>query len=172
MDYLVNNITSDRLLFRKLTPSDFELWLPFHEDKRTSKFWNGLPKDPRTACEADFERTFYRYKNKLGGKFALIGKQNNKLLGLAGLLIQEVNHKKELEIAYSLLPEYWGFGYALEAATECKIFAQKNNLSTSLISIIHIDNIPSQNVAIRNGMTLDFETTYHDNPVYIFRTIR
>ncbi|WP_158974110.1 GNAT family N-acetyltransferase [Cellulophaga sp. L1A9] len=169
MDYLLNNITSERLLFRKLVPSDFELWLPFHEDEITSEFWNGLPEDAVKACKEDFERTFYRYKNNLGGKHALIEKHNNTLIGLAGLLIQEINHTKELEIAYSLLPEYWGRGYASEAALECKKYAQGRNLSSSLISIIHKDNIPSQNVALRNGMAIDVETSYHGNPVYIYR---
>jgi ribosomal-protein-alanine N-acetyltransferase len=171
VDYLLNNIISDRLLFRKLKASDFELWLPFHKDKRTSEFWNGLPEDSQLACKADFERTFYRYENNLGGKLALLSKHNNQLVGLAGLLVQEINQKKEIEIAYSILPEYWGLGYATEAANECKKFAIKNNICHSLISIIHRDNIPSQNVAVRTGMSLDFKTTYHNNPVYIFRTI-
>ncbi|WP_405269578.1 GNAT family N-acetyltransferase [Cellulophaga sp. Ld12] len=169
MDYLLNNSTSDRLLFRKLHPIDFNLWLPFHEDKRTSKFWNGLPENPITACKADFERTLYRYEHNLGGKLALIHKQTRTFIGLAGLLVQEIYEKKEIEIAYSLLPAYWNMGYATEAAKACIGYAISNHLCSSLISIIHKDNIPSQKVAQRNGLTLDFETTYHGNPVYIFR---
>ncbi|KGK30139.1 GNAT family N-acetyltransferase [Cellulophaga sp. E6(2014)] len=169
MDYLLNNSTSDRLLFRKLQPSDFNVWLPFHEDKRTSEFWEGLPENPIEACKADFERTLYRYEHNLGGKLALIHKQTKTFLGLAGLLVQEIHEKKEIEIAYSLLPKHWNMGYATEAAKACIDYAISNNLCSSLISIIHKDNIPSQKVAQRNGLTLDFETTYHGNPVYIFR---
>jgi len=60
-------------------------------------------------------------------------------------------------------------GYATEAAKKCKEFAFENNLAESLISIIHVDNIPSQKVALNNGMFLDKTTIYRDNQVHIFR---
>lgn len=169
MNYLMNSTTSDRLFFRKLILDDFPLWLPFHEDKRTSQFWSGLPEKPEDACTADFDRTFYRYKTNLGGKLALIEKNTLNFIGLCGLLVQEVDGKKELEIAYSLLPKYWKRGFAIEAATHCKKFAAANKLADSLISIIHIDNLPSQKVALNIGMKKDKNTCYNNNPVYIFR---
>ncbi len=169
MDFLLHGEETERLRFRKLVPADFELWLPFHKDKRTSEFWNGLPQDPETACEQDFERTFYRYSNHLGGKQALILKGTGELIGLCGLLVQEVDGQKELEIAYSLLPPFWKRGFATEAAVKCREFAFHNQLAESLVSIIHIGNVPSQKVALNNGMQLDRTTTYNNNPVHIFR---
>ena len=75
----------------------------------------------------------------------------------------------ELEIGYSVLPKFWLQGYAFEAAQKCKEFAFDNNFAPSLISIIHVDNIPSQKVAAKNRMFLDKTTTYKNNPVHIFR---
>lgn len=169
MDFLLHGEESDRLLFRKLVPSDFDDWLPFHEDKRTSEFWDGLPDNPITACKNDMERTFYRYANNLGGKNVLILKENGKLIGQCGLLVQTVDGKQELEVGYSILPEYWKKGFATEAAKKCKKFAQQNKLAKSLISIIHTDNVPSQKVAINNGMELEKTTIYNKNKVHVFR---
>ncbi len=169
MKYLIDNVSSKRLLFRKLTPEDFSLWLPFHEDKNTSKYWSDIHKNSKKACQADFDRTFSRYQNNLGGKVALISKNTNKLIGLCGLLVHEINQVQEIEIAYSLLPKFWGFGYATEAAQRCKLHASSNNLATTLIAIISVDNIPSQKVAINNGMQIDCKTTYANNSVYIYR---
>lgn len=171
MDFLLDGKETKHLLFRKLKPSDFNTWLPFHQDKKTSEFWSGLPQKPEIACQQDIDRTLYRYSNNLGGKQALILKKTNEFIGLAGLLVQEVNGKQELEIAYSLLPKFWGNGYATEAAQACKAYAIKNELVSSLISIIHINNISSQKVAIQNGMQIDTTTTYHNNPVYIYRIV-
>lgn len=168
-NYLLDGFEADRLCFRKVNPSDAKFWLPFHEDPRTSEFWDGLPTDPTTACEQDLERTFYRYSNNLGGKMALISKTTGEFVGQSGLLVQEVDARKELEIAYSLLPKFWKQGYAIEAASACKEYALSKKLSHSLISIIHKDNIPSQKVALKNGMRHDTTTDYHGNPVYIFR---
>ena len=168
-DYLLDGQETERLSFRKIKPSDFEVWLTFHQDKRTSEFWSGLPPNEKIACEQDFERTFYRYENNLGGKQAVVLKGTNELIGLCGLLVQEIDGAQELEIAYSLLPKHWGNGYATEAATKCKEFAFENDLAESLISVIQIDNLPSQKVALNNGMFLDKTTTYSNNQVHIFR---
>nr|WP_298999820.1 GNAT family N-acetyltransferase [uncultured Allomuricauda sp.] len=168
-NYLLEGQSTDRLLFRKVVPSDFETWLPFHEEPLSSQYWEGLPSNPKVACQQQFDRIFERYEHNLGGMNALVLKKNSKMVGLCGLLVQSVDEKDELEIGYSILPQFWNQGLAFEAAYKCKIHAFCNDLAKSLISIIHIDNVPSQKVAIKNGMKLDKTTTYRDNPVHIFR---
>jgi ribosomal-protein-alanine N-acetyltransferase len=100
---------------------------------------------------------------------ALIEKSSGTLVGHAGLLVQVVDGIEELEIAYSLQPHFRGKGFATEAAQAIKQFAFANNFSPSLISIISLTNAPSQRVAIKNGMKIEKQTIYKDNPVYIFR---
>lgn len=170
--FLLEGQETRRLVFRKFERSDFDEWLPFHKDPRSSQYWDGLPQDPIKACEEQFERLFERYDNNLGGMNAMILKETRALIGMAGLLVQTVDETQELEIGYSILPEYWKKGYATEAAIKCKDYAFENKMGSSLISIIHIDNIPSQKVALNNGMHLDKTTTYKDNPVHIFRIAR
>ncbi|WP_400072489.1 GNAT family N-acetyltransferase [Zobellia russellii] len=171
MDLLLEGKETQRLLFRKVIPSDFDLWLPFHEDKRSNQFWEGLPKDPKIACQQQFDYIFERYENNLGGMNALISKSTGEFIGLCGLLKQTVDGIEELEIGYSILPKYWRQGYASEAALACKTYTKHSQLTDSLISIIQVDNIPSQKVALTNGMYLDKTTTYHNNTVHIFRVL-
>jgi RimJ/RimL family protein N-acetyltransferase len=78
----------------------------------------------------------------------------------------------ELEIGYSLLPEFWNRGFATEAAMKCRDVAFARNYSPSLISIISLTNKPSSRVAEKNGMTIDKQSVYYDNPVNIFRITR
>lgn len=169
MDYLLHGETSERLTYRKLLPSDFDLWLPFYSDPSSFQYWSEEIKNPVQACENWFEKAFYRYRNNLGGMNALILKENGTFIGQCGLLTQTVDDIEELEIGYSLLRPFRNMGYATEAAIKCKSFAFEHNLAKSLISIIHIDNKPSQQVALKNGMLLDKTTTYKDNPVHIYR---
>lgn len=170
--YILKNQESNRLYFRKIVPEDFITWLTFYKNPKSTQYWEGLPKKPKEACKEQFDRIFERYNKNLGGMNALILKDTEKLIGMCGLLIQQVDHIEELEIGYSVLPKYWRKGYAFEAAEKCKNFAFINNLATSLISIIHIHNIPSQKVALKNKMFLDKTTSYKDNPVHIYRVIR
>lgn len=170
--YLLENQTSERLIFRKLKESDFEEWLPFYHNPKSTQYWEGLPAYPIEACTSQFDRVFERYENDLGGMNALISKETGELVGICGLLVQMVDNIEELEIGYSILPKFWLQGYAFEAAQKCKEFAFENSFSDSLISIIHVDNVPSQKVAQKNGMFLDKTTTYKNNPVHIFRVKR
>jgi len=155
--------------FRKLQTSDFDLWLPFHKNPLSFKHWEDMPKDPLVACQHWFDKAFYRYENNLGGMNVLEAKSNQAFIGQCGLLKQTVDGIEELEVGYSILPKYWRQGYATEAAIKCKVFAQEHKLAKTLISIIHVNNIASQKVAINNGMLQEKTTIYQNNPVHIFR---
>lgn len=171
MDLLLEGEESNRLIFRKVAKTDFDSWLPFHQDPLSSIHFAGEVFEPEVACQNWFTKVFNRYENNLGGLNALISKDSGKLIGMCGLLIQTVDDTQELEIGYSILPEYWRQGYASEAAKKCKAYAFKHKLAESIISIIHIDNIGSQKVALNNGMHLDKTTTYKGIPVHIFRIL-
>ena len=169
MKYLLEGEESDRLIYRKLVESDFDAWLPFHQEPTSMQYWSGPREEPKVACSKWFDKVYYRYDNELGGHNALISKATGAFIGMCGLLIQTVDNMEELEIGYSILPEYWKKGYASEAAIKCREYATENKLRDSLISIIHIDNLPSRKVALNNGMELDKKTSYKGIPVDIFR---
>ena len=169
MKYLLVGQSSKRIAFRKARKSDFIKWLAFFKNPITSRFWVMDDEAPETKCEKWYVKQFYRYENDLGGLLALTEKSTGRFMGHCGLILQTVDDKKELEIGYHLLPEFWGQGYAIEAAQKCRDFAFENNLTDSLISIISLTNSPSKKVAIKNGMKIDTTTTYANNDVNIFR---
>jgi RimJ/RimL family protein N-acetyltransferase len=169
MDYLMTGHESGRLRFRLLQPDDFDLWLPFYYHPEATRYWQGEPTDPVLNCQQWFEKTFYRYQHHKGGMNVLIDRKTGAFVGQCGLLVQVVDGIQELEIGYSILPQFWNQGYATEAAITCRRYAFANGLSDSLISIIHEQNIPSQTVALKNGMTAEKRTIYAGNPVIIYR---
>lgn len=171
MNYLLEGEETERLKFRLLKKEDFNDWLPLFKVDKVADFLAFDPSlSPEELCEAWFEKIFYRYENGLGGMNVLVDKQTNRLVGQCGLLIQIVEDKQRLEIGYSILPEFWQKGYASEAAQKCKDFAFENDLWDSLISMIHVDNIGSEKVAIKNGMSLEKTLEdYKGCPANIFR---
>jgi len=169
MKYLLKNQETERILFREIRKSDFNDWLEFHKNPNTSLHWISELENPENECKKWYEKQFYRYENNFGGMNALIEKESGRLIGHCGLLIQTVDKITELEIGYSLLPEFWNKGFATESAKKCRDYAFENNLSNSIISIISLTNKPSETVAIKNGMKVDKVTEYNGNKVNIYR---
>lgn len=170
MKYLLTNQETERLMFRKLENSDFEIWLKLFYDEKVSKLLGMADfKTPKERCEKWFEWTSNRYKNNLGGQNVLISKNSKKIIGQCGLLVRDIDNKFELEVAYSILPEFRNKGYAIESAKKCRDFAFENNFSESLISMIDTENTESEKVALKNGMKLERTIIDSNRKVNIFR---
>ena len=161
---------TERFYFRKLEENDLEELMPFFTSDKCMEF---LPfaVTPRENGLNWIARQQNRYNTNKDGIYALINKLDGKIIGMCGLIIQEVEDKKELEVGYHLLPEYWKKGYATEAAQFCKQFAFQHKMAESIISIIHINNKNSQKVAERNGLKREKQTTFKDLPAYIYRSV-
>lgn len=170
MKYLLTNQETERLKFRKLEHSDFEVWKELFEDNLTSKLL-GMDefKTAKERCEKWFEWTFHRYENNLGGQNILIDKENNEIIGQSGLLVRTVDNQFELEIAYSILPKYRMQGLAYEAAKKCRDFAFENNFHERLVSIIIPENKNSKKVALKNGMKLNRTINFNNKEMELFQ---
>jgi RimJ/RimL family protein N-acetyltransferase len=170
MKFVCPEAETERLKFRLLRPDDFENWIPLFSASDIARFLGMDENMSKTElCQKWFEKVFHRYENDLGGMNVLINKNTNALIGQCGLLVQEIEGEQFLEIGYSILPKFWGMGYATEAAQKCKDIAFENGYSNELISMVHVDNIGSELVAKKNGMrllkTVDLETA---NPMNVF----
>lgn len=79
---------------------------------------------------------------------------DNGMIGQCGLTLQDYKDRQVLEIGYLFRKEFWHQGYVTEAANACKRYAFDVLNVGEIFSIIRDTNAASQNVAIRNGMTV------------------
>ena len=163
----IDGLKTERLTFKRVSLADFDVWMEFFNSEEALRFFPYSAGD-REGCKAWLTRQEDRYAATGSGLNWLINDKGEKV-GQCGLLTQTVDDIQELEIGYSFIPRFWGNGYATEAAKACKNFAFERNLNDHLISIIDVENIPSQRVAERNGMKRWKTTTFHDLDVYIYR---
>jgi RimJ/RimL family protein N-acetyltransferase len=94
------------------------------------------------------------------------------MVGQCGILAQVVDDIPELEVGYHILPQYWGKGYAPEAAKFFINYAFENNLADSIISVIDVGNIKSQRVAEKNGLYREKQTVQMGDDVFVYRILK
>ncbi len=170
--HYLNEHETSRLLIRPLISDDYLVWQDFIMDETATRFFPDEWKLKPGKSTEWINSQLTRYKEKRYGLQALIDKKTGKFIGQCGLLTQTVDDKNELEIGYHLIPRYWGKGFATEAAMEFKRMGFENKLADSIISIININNTPSQKVAKRNGMTREKRTRFFGLDVFIYRILK
>ena len=170
--YYLDERETERLSIRPLVKSDYQVWQEFIMDEVATKFFPSEWKLRPEKSEEWISLQLKGYKENKYGLQALIEKKSGEFVGQCGLLMQTIDGRNELEIGYHLIPRYWGNGYAIESAREFKKIGFENNLAESIISIIDLENISSQKVAQRNGMTKETKTVYMEMEVFIYRIKR
>jgi len=164
--YLTEHRT-ERLTMRPLTAGHMEPWIAFLRDKDAVRYFPERGEHPEESAKAWIDSQLLRY---VEGRFGLLALylEDGTFIGQCGLIPQQLDGETVLEIGYHLFPEFWGNGYASEAATWFKNYAQEHKTAPVVVSIIHTDNLLSQAVARRNGMQPLKTSEWNGKKVIVF----
>ena len=152
-------LETERLYLREMNQSDFASLCRILKDDETMYAYEGAFSDDEVREWLD--RQIARYQKWGFGLWAVILKDTNEMIGQCGLTMQNWKDDEVLEIGYLFERAHWHKGYASEAAKACKKYAFETLNAAEVCSIIRDTNIASQNVAIRNGMTVKDKWTKH-----------
>lgn len=159
-------IETERLWLRRITHEDFADLMAIWGDAETLKFY------PNTLDEAEMrawiERNLKRYEEHGHSLYAVIRKSDQQFVGDCGLVIQDVNGVAELEVAYQFNKQFWGNGYATEAARGCMDYARDQLHRDRIISMIRPENLPSRRVAERNGLQIEKKVFWRGFDHYVY----
>lgn len=145
-------LETQRLYLREMQQSDFTSLCKILQDEKVMYAYEGAFTDVEVQEWLDKQRK--RYSDYGFGLWAVILKETNEMIGQCGLSMQDCIGKQVLEIGYLFQKAFWHNGYASESAIACKEYAFEKLNADEVFSIIRDTNIASQNVAIRNGMTV------------------
>ncbi|MCI0388322.1 MAG: GNAT family N-acetyltransferase [Acidobacteria bacterium] len=159
-------LETERLSLREITSDDFNDLLEIWADPEAMRLF------PRTldhqAMGEWIERNQGRYEQFGYGLWAVILRNEQKLVGDCGLTIQEVDGVEELEVGYHFNRKYWGRGFATEAARACMDYAFNQLGRRRIISMIRPENASSRRVAERNGLRIEKEVFWRGYQHYIY----
>lgn len=143
-------IELDDIILREMNQDDFDDLCDILKDEKTMYAYEHGFSDEEVQQWLD--KQINRYKNDGFGLWAMVLKENNKMIGQCGLTIQDFNGKNVVEVGYLLNRNYWHKGYATRCAKACMDYAFNELNIEEVYSIIRDNNIASQNVAKRNGL--------------------
>lgn len=165
---------TERLYLREMTQDDFPSLCNILQDEETMYAYEGAFTD--SEAQEWLDRQMARYRKWGFGLWAVMLKENEEMIGQCGLTMQPWKDEEVLEVGYLFERSYWHKGYATEAAKACKQYAFDVLKAEDVCSIIRDTNTASQNVAVRNGMTIADTWTKHyrgvDMPHYRYVVYR
>lgn len=117
---------------------------------------NGIFLNPLTAEEtfAFYQRIQKEFQTYGFGLYAVEHKEDHAFMGYTGLhqITFDVDFAPGVEIGWRLGHEYWGHGYAPEAASACMGYTRKQLDIKELYSFTSLPNLRSERVMQKIGM--------------------
>jgi RimJ/RimL family protein N-acetyltransferase len=154
-------IETERLRLRQWIESDREPFARLNTDPRVMEFLPSILD--RAASDAMIDRIQALISERGWGFWAVESKQDKQFIGFVGLHIPtaDLPFAPCVEVGWRLAFEYWGKGYATEAAKAAlKVGFDRLELP-EIVSFTTIDNHRSSAVMERLGMSRDVETFEH-----------
>ena len=164
---------TERLIFRQFEEEDINRWEPFFIDNPALIYVGASLYEHLSSVEKSANwigRQTDRQKNNEYGQLAVLDKETGDFIGVGGVIYRDLEEGDEYEITYSLLPKAQGKGLGTELAVHFRDYLKNEVGLDSVISIIHVDNEASINVAKKNGMVYERTFEYLEMPVAIYRT--
>jgi ribosomal-protein-alanine N-acetyltransferase len=158
-----------RLIFRTLTIDDAEDLYHIYNNPKTMKFM-GRMSDSLEFEREQIQKHIENYYEKYGfGLWATVLKENNQLIGRCGLLHQEIEGAKDLEIAYLFDSNYWGKGLATEAAAMLVELGFERFGFNRVVAFINPENTASIRVSEKVGLKYEKEIANFKDFGKVFR---
>jgi RimJ/RimL family protein N-acetyltransferase len=154
-------VETERLHLRQWIESDREPFARLNADPRVMEFFPSILD--RSTSDAMIDRLQTKIADKGWGFWAVESKQDKQFIGFVGLEIPKADlpFSPCVEIGWRLAFEYWGKGYATEAAKVARKVGFDRLELPEIVSFTTIDNHRSRAVMERLGMNLEAETFEH-----------
>lgn len=149
-------IETERLLLRRVEEPDATVLAELWSDPRVTRYMGG----PR-----DFEKVRLELETEARegavhatGWWPVVEKASGCVVGDCGLIAKEVDGREEIELIYVFAFDFWGKGYATEAAFALRDHAFYRLGLPRVVALIDLENHASARVAEKIGMQFERET--------------
>lgn len=160
--------TLRRIFAERLTQAHLPLVRRMDGNPRMMASLGGVRTDAET--KAWLERNLAHWDEHGFGIWILRDPMTGRVMGRAGLRNLLVEQTPEVELAYALLPEFWGRGLATDAARACVTIGSEWLGVRSVVALVRPDNLASQRVLLKAALKPERELLHEGRPHVLFRT--
>jgi RimJ/RimL family protein N-acetyltransferase len=158
------SLDTDRLLLRAPVAEDADALAPMYADPEVMRYVGDGRTLTRAETERSVRRMIERWEADGFGLFTTVRKEDGAVIGRVGLLVwntetwepttraAHTNGPTEVEVGYTLGRDFWGQGFATEAAGAARDYALGELGAKRLIALIIHGNTASENVAHKLGL--------------------
>lgn len=148
----MTELETERLVLREFTKSDWKAVHEYAGDPQVVRFLEWGPNNTdetvaflegTIACQKERPRRIY--------EFAITLKSTGKLIGACGIRVH-IEDNEQADIGYCYNRQYWGQGYASEAARAVIAFGFSKLKLHRIIATCDLNNLASAAVLKKSGM--------------------
>lgn len=144
-------MTTERLYLREITIEDLDKLYDIYSGKGITDYMEGLYED--RSKEEEFTREYIRHMYGFYeyGIWVVCLRENDEIIGRAGISNREVDGENKLELGYVIGVPYQRKGYAYEACSAICNFVKDRLCETELVCFMDRDNRASVKLAEKLG---------------------
>ena len=155
-------LETERLLLRRFTPEDAADNYRIYADPENMRFMGRGPDSVESEREQILKHIASYYDRHGFGLWAVVLKEEGRLIGRCGLLLQPVEGAQEVEVSYLIDRHYWGRGLATEAARAAVGLGFERYRFPHVSALINPLNAASVRVAEKIGMRYERDVIFGD----------
>ena len=150
-------LETDRLIVRRLDETDVEAIYRMRSAAETMRFI----REPQSPGESAnwVELVSSRWLDEKIGFCAMVERSSGAFVGWCG--VWRLKETGELEVGYAVAKEFWGKGYASEAANEFLNYAFSKLKSEKVVAVAAPENAASRRVMEKIGMRYDYTGVFY-----------
>lgn len=158
----MTEIRTPRLLLRRWTDDDLAAMAEINSDPQVMRWIGDGSVRDLDETAGDIERWEEEWDEEGFGLFAIELLASGEMIGFAGLSVPEYLPEvlPDIEISWRLGAQFWGQGYASEAAHAVLEFALQDRGLERVVAVNRMGNDESENVLRKLDMVLGRETKH------------
>ena len=148
-------LETNRLYLRQIRIDDYNDICSILQDINVMYAWQHAFSDQEVSEWINENIT--RYTRDGYSYWAVMEKDNQKLIGVTGLIAEQANNEEYVGIGYIYNKSHWNKGYAFESASACVKYAFDTLRLDEITAQIRPDNLPSRRLAEKLSMKIKKE---------------